>query len=167
MSRSILVVGAGKSTSYLLDYLLEKSAEEDLRIIIGDKNPDGIPEALHQHPHAEVIPMDIADEQTRKAKVKQADIVVSMLPPTMHLEIARDCLEFGKNLVTASYIGEEMRRLDSQVREKGLIFMNEIGLDPGIDHMSAMEVIDRIAAAKTGRGDRPETDIWMKVHVIK
>jgi len=147
MSRSILVVGAGKSTSYLLDYFLEKSEEEDLKIIIGDKNPDGVPEALHRHPNAEVILLDITDAENRKIRVKQADIVVSMLPASMHLEMARDCLEFGKNLVTASYVSEGMRQLDPEVRGKGLIFMNEIGLDPGIDHMSAMEVIDRIKAA--------------------
>ena len=147
MSRSILVVGAGKSTSYLLDYFLEQSAEEDLKIIIGDKNPGGVPEALHTHPNSEVIPLDITDAENRKARVKQADIVVSMLPASMHLEVARDCLEFGKNLVTASYVSEGMRQLDPAVRGKGLIFMNEIGLDPGIDHMSAMEVIDRIKAS--------------------
>ena len=69
MSRSILVVGAGKSTSYLLDYFLEKSGEEDLKVIIGDKNPDGVPEALHRHPNAEVIPLDITDANSRKARV--------------------------------------------------------------------------------------------------
>ena len=147
MSRSILVVGAGKSTSYLLDYFLEQSAEEDLKIIIGDKNPEGVPEAYHKHPNSRVISLDTNDVQTRKDNVKQADIIVSMLPPTMHLDIARDCLEFNKNLVTASYISEEMRQLDPEVRSKGLVFMNEIGLDPGIDHMSAMEVIDRIQAS--------------------
>ena len=147
MSRSILVVGAGKSTSYLLDYLLEQSQEEDLKIVIGDKNPEAIPETYHMHGNSRIIPMDINDIQARKDLVKQADIIVSMLPPTMHLDIARDCLEFNKNLVTASYISEGMRELDSEVRRKGLVFMNEIGLDPGIDHMSAMEVIDRIQAS--------------------
>ncbi len=147
MSRSILVVGAGKSTSYLLDYFLEQSEKEDLKIIIGDKNPEGVPEPLHSHPNTEVIPLDITDVQTRKARVQQSDIVVSMLPASMHLEIARDCLEFRKNLVTASYVSDGMRKLDAEVREKGLVFMNEIGLDPGIDHMSAMEVIDRIKAS--------------------
>ena len=147
MSRSILVVGAGKSTSYLLDYFLEHSEAEDLSIIIGDKNPTGVPEVLHRHPNTEVIPLDITDVANRKARVKQADIVVSMLPAHMHLDIARDCLEFGKNLVTASYVSDGMRKLDPEVRAKGLVFMNEIGLDPGIDHMSAMEVIDRIKAS--------------------
>ncbi len=147
MSRNILVVGAGKSTSYLLDYLLEQSGEENLKITIGDKHPEGIPESLHQHPNARVIRLDIADLETRKARVREADIVISMLPASLHLEIAKDCLEFGKNLVTASYVSNEMRQMDPEVRKKGLVFMNEIGLDPGIDHMSAMEVIDRIKAS--------------------
>lgn len=144
MSRRILVVGAGKSTSYLLDYFLEHATKEDIEIAIADKNPGGIPENLHKHPHAEIIELDISDVPNRKSQVDAADIVVSMLPPNLHLEVAKDCLEFGKNLVTASYISEDMRRLEGEVRNKGLVFMNEIGLDPGIDHMSAMQVIDRI-----------------------
>jgi saccharopine dehydrogenase-like NADP-dependent oxidoreductase len=147
MARRILVVGAGKSTSYLLDYFLEHAAEEDLLITIADKNPQAIPMEVQKHPRAAVAALDIADEAARRSRVEQADIVVSMLPPSLHLEIARDCLHFGKNLVTASYISEGMRHLDAAVREKGLVFMNEIGLDPGIDHMSAMQVIDRIKAS--------------------
>ncbi|MEJ2163265.1 MAG: saccharopine dehydrogenase NADP-binding domain-containing protein [Robiginitalea sp.] len=144
MSRRILVVGAGKSTSYLLDYFLEHAQSENLEIIIADKNPAGVPEALHKHPNCKVLELDIADVQARRAQVTSADIIVSMLPPSLHLAVAKDCLEFGKNLVTASYISEEMRELGPEVRKKGLVFMNEIGLDPGIDHMSAMQVIDRI-----------------------
>jgi saccharopine dehydrogenase-like NADP-dependent oxidoreductase len=147
MARCILVVGAGKSTSYLLDYLLDKTREERLKIIIADKNPEGVPEKLHSHPDTQVIRLDIADQAARSAQVAQADIVISMLPPSLHLEVAKDCLEAGKNLITASYISEEMRKLDAAVQEKGLVFMNEIGLDPGIDHMSAMQVIDRIKAS--------------------
>lgn len=144
MARRILVVGAGKSTSYLLDYFLEQSTAEDLHLIIADKDPKGVPDPLQSHPGVEIVSLDISDEQRRRALVQKADIVVSMLPPALHLEIARDCLEYGKNLVTASYISKEMRALDPEVRKKGLVFMNEIGLDPGIDHMSAMQVIDRI-----------------------
>lgn len=147
MARSILVVGAGKSTSYLLDYFLEHSDKEDLRLIIADKDASGVPGEVLNHPRTELVTLDISDEQKRKSQVQRADIIVSMLPPGLHLEIARDCLEFGKNLVTASYTSKEMRALDPEVRKKGLVFMNEIGLDPGIDHMSAMQVIDRIKAS--------------------
>lgn len=147
MARCILVVGAGKSTSCLLDYLLDKSREENLKIIIADKNPDGLPETVQKHPASEVVRLDISDPDARGTQVAKADIVISMLPASLHLEVAKDCLEAGKNLITASYISEGMRELDSAVRAKGLVFMNEIGLDPGIDHMSAMHVIDRIKAS--------------------
>jgi saccharopine dehydrogenase-like NADP-dependent oxidoreductase len=147
MARCILVVGAGKSTSYLLDYLLDKSGEENLKIIIADKNPDGLPGALQKHPATEIVRLDISDKDARAAQVAKADIVISMLPASLHLEVAKDCLQARKNLITASYISEGMRELDSEVRKKGLVFMNEIGLDPGIDHMSAMQVIDRIKAS--------------------
>ncbi len=147
MSRRILLVGAGKSTSYLLDYLLEHSGEENLEIIIADKYPEAIPEQLHNHPNSSVIGLDISDNTSRRAEIDRADIVISMLPARLHLEVAKDCLEASKNLVTASYISPEMRELDSEVKKKGLIFMNEIGLDPGIDHMSAMQVIDRIKSS--------------------
>ena len=144
MSRRILIIGAGKSTAYLLQYLLDKSEEQDLLLCIADKHPETVSEAIRNHPHTEVIGLDISRASERREAVQNAAIVISMLPARLHIEVARDCLEFGKNLVTASYVSKEMREMDEEVRSKKLIFMNEIGLDPGIDHMSAMEVIDRI-----------------------
>ena len=93
MSRRILLVGAGKSTSYLLDYLLEHSGEENLEIIIADKYPEAIPEQLHNHPNSSVIGLDISDSTARRAEIDRADIVISMLPARLHLEVAKDCLE--------------------------------------------------------------------------
>ncbi|MEO0902639.1 MAG: saccharopine dehydrogenase C-terminal domain-containing protein, partial [Bacteroidota bacterium] len=75
---------------------------------------------------------------------QKASVVISMLPPKLHIKVAEDCLDLGKHLVTASYISEAIQQLDERVKKKGLVFMNEIGLDPGIDHMSAMQIIDRI-----------------------
>lgn len=147
MTRRILIVGAGKSTAYLLEYLLEQAATEQLFLTVADKYPENIPAHYRAHPQMEIIPLDASDSEMRRAEVQKANIVVSMLPPAMHLELARDCLNFSKNLITASYVSEGMRALDSDVKAKGLIFMNEIGLDPGIDHMSAMQVIDRIKAS--------------------
>lgn len=144
MSRKILVVGAGKSTSYLIDYFLEKSESEQLHLTIGDINPDAIPAHIVNHDNCSVIPLDIFDNENRQKAIEQSDIVVSMLPARMHMEVARDCITFEKHLVTASYVSKEIKTLDPQAKEKGLVFMNEIGLDPGIDHMSAMQVIDRI-----------------------
>ncbi len=142
--RRILIVGAGRSASALVRYLLEKSGEEQLQVIIADINTENAARLVGGHPNGKVIELDIFDLDSRKKAVADSDIVISMLPARFHLEIARDCIEFGKNLVTASYVSRELKELDSQVREKGLVFMNEVGLDPGIDHMSAMQVIDRI-----------------------
>ncbi len=142
--RRILIVGAGRSSSALVRYLLEKSREERLEIVIADINVQNAEKLVGGHPGGRVIELDIFDVERRKSAVRDADIVISMLPARFHLEVARDCLEFGKNLVTASYISKELKELDPEVRKKGLVFMNEIGLDPGIDHMSAMQVIDRI-----------------------
>lgn len=146
MPRKILVIGAGKSTAYLLDYFLEKADSENLHITIADLNPSGLPEAVRNHSSTTILALDISREADRKAAVGDADIVVSMLPAHLHISIARDCLELGRHLVTASYVSKEMKAMDSAVKDRGLIFMNEVGLDPGIDHMSAMQVIDRIRA---------------------
>jgi len=130
----------------LLDYFLEKADSENLHITIADLNPSGLPDAVRNHSSTTILALDISREAERKAAVGNADIVVSMLPAHLHISIARDCLELGRHLVTASYVSKEMKAMDSAVKDRGLIFMNEVGLDPGIDHMSAMQVIDRIRA---------------------
>ena len=142
--RRILIVGAGRSSSALVRYLLEKSYKEKLKIVIADISIENAEKLVDNHENSEVIELDIFDSVKRQAIVKNAAIVISMLPARFHLEIAKDCLEFKKSLVTASYISKELLAMDQEVKDKGLIFMNEIGLDPGIDHMSAMQVIDRI-----------------------
>lgn len=142
--RNILIIGAGKSASYLIKYFLEKSHSENLHITVGDINLESAQKLVGTHENASAIELDVFNQESRQAAIKEAAIVVSMLPARFHIEVARDCVSFGKNMVTASYISDEMRDLDDAVKEKGLVFMNEIGVDPGIDHMSAMEVIDRI-----------------------
>jgi saccharopine dehydrogenase-like NADP-dependent oxidoreductase len=142
--RNILIIGAGKSASYLIKYFLEKSHSENLHITVGDINLESAKKLVGTHENASAIELDVFNQESRQAAIKEAAIVVSMLPARFHIEVARDCVSFGKNMVTASYISDEMRALDDAVKEKGLVFMNEIGVDPGIDHMSAMEVIDRI-----------------------
>ncbi|WP_104735383.1 saccharopine dehydrogenase family protein [Hanstruepera ponticola] len=142
--RKILVIGAGKSASYLIKYLLDKSEKEDLLIIVGDVNFSHAKKLINNHENAQAIMLDVFDKSSRQSAIQNCDIVISMLPARFHIEVARDCIAFNKNMVTASYISEEMQKLDKAATEKGLIFMNEIGVDPGIDHMSAMQVIDRI-----------------------
>lgn len=142
--KTILIIGAGKSSASLITYLLHKSAQENLHIIVGDLCLADAQAKINHHPNGSAIVLDICNDEERKKAIKQAALVISMLPASMHMSVANDCLEFGKHLVTASYISPAMQALDENVKAKGLVFMNEIGLDPGIDHMSAMQVIDQI-----------------------
>lgn len=142
--RTILIIGAGRSASSLIQYLLAKSETEQLHLIIGDLSLELAQKKTNNHPNATPIALDIFNTQQRQEAIQNATIVISMLPAHLHIEVAKDCVLFQKHMVTASYISEAMQALDAEVKAKGLIFMNEIGLDPGIDHMSAMKVIDEI-----------------------
>ena len=142
--RNILIIGAGRSATCLIRYLLKKSASENLFITIGDISIESAQKYIKGYPNTKGISLDVTNQEQREMAVKNCDIVISMLPARFHIEVAKDCITFGKNLVTASYINDEMQDLNDAAKEKGLVFMNEIGVDPGIDHMSAMQVIDRI-----------------------
>ena len=145
--RNILLIGAGRSTTSLIKYLLDHSEKEELFITIGDISLENAQKFTQGHARAKGIKLDVFDADQRSAAIKAADIVISMLPARFHIEAAKDCILYSKNLVTASYVSEEMQALDDEVKAKGLVFMNEIGVDPGIDHMSAMQVIHRIKDA--------------------
>ena len=142
--RKILLIGAGRSASSLVKYLLDKSVKENIKVIIADISLENAKKLAQNHPNATVLQLDIFNDEARKKIIQSADIVISMLPARFHMEVAKDCVTYGKSLVTASYISDELKALNKDVIDKGLVFMNEIGLDPGIDHMSAMQVIDRI-----------------------
>ena len=142
--RNILIIGAGKSASYLIKYFLDKSNSEKLEITIGDLEISNAKKLIGNYSNARAIKLDIFDAEARKEAVKNADIVVSMLPARFHIEVAKDCLAFKKHMVTASYVSPEMQALNAEAKTEKLVFLNEVGLDPGVDHMSAMQVIDRI-----------------------
>lgn len=142
--RSVLIIGAGRSASSLIRYLLSKSESEKLHIVVADLSLALAEKKTQKHPNATPIALNIFNTEERQAAIEKASIVISMLPAHLHIEIAKDCLQFKKHLVTASYISDAMQALDEEAKKNNLIFMNEIGLDPGIDHMSAMKVIDEI-----------------------
>ncbi len=142
--RKILIIGAGRSASSLIQYLLNHSEQEKLHLIIADLSVELALQKSNNHPNSTAIALDINNIEERQVQIKNADIVISMLPAHMHLDVAKDCISFKKNMVTASYVSEAMQNLDEKVKSNNLIFMNEIGLDPGIDHMSAMKVLDEI-----------------------
>ena len=144
--RHIFIIGAGRSATSLIKYLLDKAVSENLQLTIGDLSLENTKKLAQNHPQAKGILFDVFNAQQRAELIKAHDIIISMLPAHLHIEVAKDCLALNKHLVTASYISNEMQALDPAVKEKGLVFMNEIGVDPGIDHMSAMKVIDHIRA---------------------
>jgi len=125
--RAILVIGAGKSTSQLIQYLLSKAATEQLQVILGDISLENAQRLINGHEQGIALKLDVFDEKQRKAAIQKADIVISMLPARFHIEVAKDCVTYGKSLVTASYVSKEMQALDPSAKEKGLVLMNEIG----------------------------------------
>ena len=142
--RKVLIIGSGKSSSYLIKYLLDKSKKESLFITIADKDITNAKVLLNNHSSSKAVELDVFDDDSREKEIINSDIVISMLPASFHIMIAKDCINHSKNMLTASYISDEMLALNEQAVSKGIVIMNEIGLDPGIDHMSAMKVIDQI-----------------------
>lgn len=142
--RKILVIGSGKSTSYLIKYLLDKSNSEKLHITVADVNIDNANKLINNHKNASTLTLDVFNNELRTKAIKESDIVISMLPARLHIEVAKDCVSYNKHMVTASYVSKDMQALNNEAIKKGVILMNEIGVDPGIDHMSAMQVLDRI-----------------------
>lgn len=143
MSHQILLIGAGLSTSHLIDYLASEGIKHQWKITIADQNAD-LSRSKAVYPNTTGVQLHLADTENLHLLVRTHDIVISMLPAHLHMPVAHCCLAFGKNLVTASYLSDDMKKLDDTVKLKGLIFLNEIGLDPGLDHLSAMQIIDRL-----------------------
>jgi saccharopine dehydrogenase-like NADP-dependent oxidoreductase len=144
--KNILVIGAGRSASSLIKYLLDNSAKENWNVTVGDVAIDLVKQKTANHPNARAITFDINNDSQREEEIKRANLVISMLPASMHMDVARDCVRFKKHLATASYVSKEMMELDAEAKLAGIVLLNESGLDPGIDHASAMKVIDHIHA---------------------
>jgi len=142
--KNILLFGSGRSTSSLIKYLLERTETHQFKLHIADQSITSIQEKIADNPNAFAIALDIHNDAERTKLIEKSDVVISMMPAFLHPIIAADCLKFSKHLVTASYISNELKEMDAEVKAKGLIFMNECGLDPGVDHMSAMKVLDEI-----------------------
>lgn len=165
--RSILVLGAGRSSSSLIDYLLRHAPTHNWMVMIADLSQAAALERIGGSPHGKFVPFDINRDEDSRETISTADVVISLLPAHLHTKVAVHCLAMGKHLLTASYVSEEMRGFHEEAQRKGLLFLNECGLDPGIDHMSAMQIIDHIRSdggtitsfeSFTGGLIAPETD---------
>ncbi len=142
--KNILLFGAGKSASVLIEYLVENAVENNWFVTIVDTDRSLIEDKTKLHPSSSAIEADITNDILRRKLIEQCDLVISMMPPFLHILIAKDCIEFSKHLLTASYADEEIKLLAHEAKNKGILLLCEMGLDPGIDHMSAMQIIDEI-----------------------
>ena len=144
MSKQILVFGAGKSATCLIDYLINEAGINGWTVTVADNNLALAQSKTAGHPQARAVSIEVQNEVERNQLIQAVDIVISLLPPALHFLVAKDCVLFGKNLLTASYTDDNMRSLQTEIENKKLLFLCETGLDPGIDHMSAMQLIHRI-----------------------
>lgn len=145
--KQILILGAGRSSSSLIQSLLADTLKNDWQVIVGDIDLEMAKSKIEGHEKAQAISFDIFDEATSKKVIAAADLVISMLPASFHIHVAKICASEGISMLTASYVSPEIKALSPQFEEKGALLVMEMGLDPGIDHMSAMKVLDRIKEA--------------------
>ncbi len=141
---NILIIGAGRSATVLIKYVLEKAKQHNWYVTVADSNPQLAEQKVSNHPNGRPAWLDVTKVNDRREMISRADVVVSLLPAYLHMEVAYDCVKLKKHLITASYVSKDMYRLSNEFRDRELIFMGEMGLDPGIDHMSAMKHINDI-----------------------
>ena len=165
--KQIVLFGAGKSATCLIDYLIKVILENGWELTVADGNLETAKSKIGNAKNANAVSLNVEKDSVRQTLVKKADIVISLLPPSLHFLVAQDCAAMNKNLLTASYVDDKIKSLEKTINQKGLFFLCEMGLDPGIDHMSAMELIDRIKneggtitsfKSHTGRLIAPESD---------
>lgn len=142
--RQILVLGAGQSSPYLIHTLLEMARQHNWFVTIGDIDLDTAQQRLGDHPRGSAIYFDVHDTALRSSQVEHADVVVNMLAPAFQDLIASECIRHGRHMLSVSYRSQATRNMHADAQRKGVLLLCEMGLDPGIDHMSAMALIERI-----------------------
>lgn len=142
--KNILLFGAGKSATSLIDYLLTNAPRQKWHLTVADHDLALIKSKIGKSYYATASDLDIKDQDTRQQLIRDTDLVISLLPPPLHIIVAKDCIQYKKNLLTASYIDPEVKKLEKEINDAGVLFLYEMGLDPGIDHMSAMKLIHSI-----------------------
>lgn len=141
--KQVLVLGAGRSSIFLIQYLLNWAKSNDSVINVADLDKKLAEKIIENHSHGKAFQLNALDAAARKPFLEQSDLVVSMLPARFHFEIVKDCVERGIPVITPSYLSDEIKNLDALAKEKGVLVLNELGVDPGIDHMSAMQFLDK------------------------
>ena len=139
--KNVLILGAGLVAKPLVHYLLD---QPEFHVKVASRTVSKAERLVGDHPHGEAQPLNVDDTATLKGLISQADLVISMVPYTHHVTVANLCIELKKHMVTTSYVSEAMSKLDGKAKDAGILILNEVGLDPGIDHMSAMKIIHQV-----------------------
>lgn len=142
--KTVLLIGAGKSATVLINYLIKEAELNKWKFIVADADKEQALAKTKNSRYAEVLQLDITNDKQREKIIQRAHVVISMMPPALHFLVAKDCVEFRKHLLTASYLDDNMKSLKDEIHQRKLLFLCEMGLDPGIDHMSAMKIINTI-----------------------
>lgn len=139
--RKVLVLGAGFVSRPLVKYLL---ALRNVKVILADLELEKAQRIINRHPYGQALQLNLQDENVLKNEIKKADIVVSLVPNDFHSMVAKFCVKLKKHMITTSYVSEAMENLDKDAKQAGIILLNEVGLDPGLDHMEAMRIIHEV-----------------------
>lgn len=142
--KRILVLGAGQSAPYMISYLLKEAEQHNWFVIVGDLNQQLAEQVVNRHPRGDAIKFDVNDAEMRNTQIEKSDVVINFLPPSFQYMLALTCTDHGRHMITASYQDDNLKDLNLDAHRKGILILNEMGLDPGIDHMSAMSVIQSI-----------------------
>lgn len=142
--QKVVLFGAGKSSCYLIKKFQEYSTICDLELSVIDTDVSKLPSDCKNHKNTRYYSLSISEKETVSQIMENQDLVISMLPAHLHIPIAELCLLKQKNLLTASYVSPQMQKLNTKATQKGLLFLNEMGVDPGLDHMSALSLIHQL-----------------------
>jgi len=142
--KKILLIGAGRTASSLVSYLKELAAEKDWEITVADQSLELAKQRAGNHPKIKAIKFDVFNDEQRETEVSEANVVVSLLPEALHIHLVKDCIKHKVHLLTASYISPKMKSFHEEAKKRGIILLNEMGLDPGIDHMETMRIINEV-----------------------
>lgn len=139
--KKVLILGAGLVAKPLVRYLLD---QPDFKVEVASRTVSKAVKLIDSHPDGEAKELNLKDEEGLKKEIADSDLVISMVPYGFHPKVAKFCIDFGKHMVTTSYVSETMQNLDSEAKNAGILILNEVGLDPGIDHMEAMRIIHEV-----------------------
>ena len=137
--KRIFLAGAGRSSAVLIKFLLSRSEATGFKLVVGDVTMEAAQAKTGAHPNSLAIAFDVLNDDQRATEVAGSDVVISLLPPHLHHLLVKECIRFKKHFISASYISSEVLAMNEAATNAGILVLGECGLDPGIDHMSAID----------------------------